>query len=164
MMTELFSAESKTQVYAALHELLSIFPSIATTLSKEPSFYPLFPSSYLAIIIIRTCVKETLNSGPCHTLIISFLSFIEFICYDDACHLRRYANNPKRRNITTTSQRLTEIELVVDKMHMAGHVDEWCHAHCDPRKFVELQNVSLMHNTFGDSVTSYGLFFSIGKY
>ena len=34
LLTELFSAESKTQVYAALHEFLHNHSNIATTLSK----------------------------------------------------------------------------------------------------------------------------------
>lgn len=34
MLTELFNAESKSQVYAALHELLQNYNNIAETLSK----------------------------------------------------------------------------------------------------------------------------------
>lgn len=34
MLTELFNAESKSQVYAALHELLHNYDNIAATLSK----------------------------------------------------------------------------------------------------------------------------------
>ena len=37
------------------------------------------------------------------------------------------------------------MKIVVDKMHMAGHVDPWCKQHCDPRKFKELDNVCTCH-------------------
>ena len=33
------------------------------------------------------------------------------------------------------------MNIVVDKMHMAGHVDAWCKEYCDPRKFKELNEV-----------------------
>ena len=26
-------------------------------------------------------------------------------------------------------------------MHFKGHVDDWCHQHCDPYKFPELEKV-----------------------
>ena len=44
--------------------------------------------------------------------------------------------------LTQTSQKLSEIEIVVDKMHMAGHVDEWFKHNCDLTKFPKLKNVN----------------------
>ena len=38
MLCELFTAESKTQVYAALHELLNNHPNISDSLSKYKSY------------------------------------------------------------------------------------------------------------------------------
>ena len=70
--------------------------------------------------------------------------FIEFICYDDGCHLRKYANNPKRTNLTPTTQRMSELEIVVDKMHMKGHIDKWCKETCDPMSFSDLNDVSVL--------------------
>ena len=70
--------------------------------------------------------------------------FVEFVCYDDGCHLRRYARNPCRSQITPFSVKLASVEIVIDKMHMAGHTDKWCHQYCNPRAFKELENVSLV--------------------
>ena len=71
------------------------------------------------------------------------MSFIhtEFICYDDGCHLRKYAHNSRRKDLTETTKRLAEIEIVVDKMHMSGHTDKWCKTYCDPNKFAKLEDV-----------------------
>jgi len=44
-------------------------------------------------------------------------------------------------NLTPTSKKIASLEIVVDKMHMPGHVDKWCMANCDPRNFAELNNV-----------------------
>ena len=29
-------------------------------------------------------------------------------------------------SLTPTSQKIAELSIVVDKMHMAGHIDSWC--------------------------------------
>jgi len=65
----------------------------------------------------------------------------EFVCYDDGCHLRKYAKHPSRSLLTPQSTKLANTEIVIDKMHMAGHTDVWCHQHCDPKSFKELENV-----------------------
>lgn len=69
-------------------------------------------------------------------------SNLEFVCYNDGCYLRKYATNPCRKFLTQSSQKPSEIEIVVDKMHMAGHVDEWCKHNWDPTKFPYLKNVN----------------------
>ena len=65
----------------------------------------------------------------------------EYICYDDGCHLRKYAENPCRSELTTTTKILSHLSIVVDKMHMAGHVDAWCRKTCDPHLHPELHKV-----------------------
>ena len=65
----------------------------------------------------------------------------EYICYDDGCHLHKYAQNAIHRDQTPTMQLLSKMEIVVDKMHMAGHVDKRCKDTCDPRTFAELAEV-----------------------
>ena len=51
---------------------------------------------------------------------------LDIICYDDGCHLRKYTRNPERSKVTSAAARLSEINIVVDKMHFKGHVDDWC--------------------------------------
>jgi len=65
----------------------------------------------------------------------------DYICYDDACHLRKFARNSIRSNLTSQSTALASVEMVVDKMHMKGHVDPWCKENCDANKFKELHKV-----------------------
>ena len=64
-----------------------------------------------------------------------------YICYDDGCHLRKYARNSCRCNQTSITKALAEINIVIDKMHMAGHVDKWCKANCDPQLYDDLKKV-----------------------
>ena len=68
---------------------------------------------------------------------------LEFICYDDGCHLRKFARNPVRNNLTPASTLLSKLEIVVDKMHIKGHVDPWCLQTCDARKFKSLDKVTI---------------------
>ena len=65
------------------------------------------------------------------------------ICYDDGCHLKRFSSS--RAGITVTSKIINECEIVVDKMHFAGHTDSWCHDNCNPYKLEKLNNVRLVY-------------------
>ena len=76
-----------------------------------------------------------------HNYIDNFI-LLGYICYDDGCHLKKYAMNPNRRDLTSTTKILSEMKITVDKMHMAGHVDAWCKQTCDPALYPELQKVS----------------------
>ena len=67
--------------------------------------------------------------------------FLECICYDDACHLKRYACNPVRKDETATSKRISNLEFLVDKFHFKNHVDSWCKKNCNPYKSVHLSKV-----------------------
>ena len=66
---------------------------------------------------------------------------VEYICYDDGCHLRKYARNGCRKDVTPTVKCLAKIEIVVDKMHFSGHTDKWCMENCNPNNFRDLDNV-----------------------
>jgi hypothetical protein len=71
------------------------------------------------------------------------LPLIDTICYDDGCHLKKYAENPVRANNTPTSSRIASCSIAVDKMHFRGHVDGWCQENCNPYKLKQLENVSI---------------------
>jgi len=64
------------------------------------------------------------------------------ICYDDACHLMKYAKNKKRATLTPTSKRLSTMAFVVDCMHFKGHTDGWCRDNCNPDKAESMKSVS----------------------
>lgn len=68
-------------------------------------------------------------------------AYTEYVCYDDGCHLRRFARNSKRSQVSKESALIAEKEIVVDKMHMKGHTDSWCKTNCDPHKHVYLNPV-----------------------
>ena len=71
--------------------------------------------------------------------VIYISSIPESICYDDACHLKKFSQNPVRSKMTTTSKRMATMEMVVDKFHFRNHVDGWCKANCNPHKSNQLQ-------------------------
>ena len=66
---------------------------------------------------------------------------LEFICYDDGCHLRKFALHKSRKDVTPTATKLSNIEIVVDKLHMEGHTDKWCMVNCDAYLFKALDKV-----------------------
>ena len=69
---------------------------------------------------------------------------LEFICYDDGCNLRKYARNSIHHDLITTDKLLAKTEIVIDKLHLAGHVDKWCIANCSPYLFPQLDQVCIM--------------------
>ena len=66
---------------------------------------------------------------------------VEFLCYDDGCHLRKFANNPVRSTLTDTTKKIAAMEIVIDKMHFKGHIAPWCRSNCNPNDFDELKKV-----------------------
>ena len=56
------------------------------------------------------------------------------ICYDDACHLKRFAQNPIRCSKTDIASRICEMEILCDRFHFKNHVDGWCRTYCNPLK------------------------------
>ena len=44
--------------------------------------------------------------------------YSKYICYDDGCHLRKFAQNSNRRQQSITTQWLGDLEIVVDKIHL----------------------------------------------
>ena len=125
ILSELYVTESKSQVYGALHDFIQRCCSSLSDLSKFKATQ-LSKETHLDCQFQNLCLLKT-----------------GYICYDDGCHLRRFAQNPTRRDITPTAQRISSLNIVVDKMHMAGHVDKWCKENCDARKFTFLDNVSV---------------------
>lgn len=55
--------------------------------------------------------------------------------YDDACHLVRFIQNPRRPNSTKASLYLLSLVIVLDRMHFENHTDPWCTENLDPDKF-----------------------------
>ena len=82
----------------------------------------------------------------------------EFVCYDDGCHLRKFAQNSCRKDATPTATLISQLNFVVDKLHMKGHVDPWCKANCDAKSFTDLDNVRWRVHKIQDRIHSYTLF------
>ena len=66
---------------------------------------------------------------------------LEILCYD-GCHLRKYATNANRSQLTETTKQLANLNIVIDKLHFSGHVDRWCQEHCNPHNISDLENVN----------------------
>lgn len=120
LLSELFTAESKTQVYGCLHNYYACHPSAAADIGMAISYHN--------HVIITFAYAHMLT---------------EFICYDDACHLKRFARNPVRASLTYHTAQLASVEMAVDKMHAKGHTDPWCKANCDPSNFTALMKVHI---------------------
>jgi hypothetical protein len=69
-------------------------------------------------------------------------SDLKIILYDDACHLAPFARNEKRRKHSPATEKMANVKILVDKMHFAGHVGEWCMQNCNPYKEPDLANVN----------------------
>jgi hypothetical protein len=65
----------------------------------------------------------------------------EILCYDDGCHLRKFATNTIRSQLTETTHRLANLNIVIDKLHFSGHVDRWCQENCNPHNISDLEEV-----------------------
>ena len=64
------------------------------------------------------------------------------ICYDDACHFKKYSENEKRSNLNETTKFMAGLGKHVDKFHFPNHVDSWCHANCNPQDVRHLDGVN----------------------
>ena len=65
----------------------------------------------------------------------------EYLIYDDGSHLKKFAANICRRTATDTATRISEMAIIVDKLHFKGHKDQWCHDNCKPYNYKELEGV-----------------------
>ena len=72
---------------------------------------------------------------------IQLYLLLESICYDDACHLTKFAKNKEKAELMEQTRQLASVKMSVDKMHMKGHTDSWCKENCDPHKFPQLEKV-----------------------
>ena len=87
LVSELFIAESLSQVYANVHEILWRNDQAMSNLSKQ-----------------------TKQKGKCCTACVVFL---EYICYDDGCHLRKFANNASHKDLTSATKKIANIQILV---------------------------------------------------
>lgn len=49
------------------------------------------------------------------------------------------------KDLTPATKFMASLEILVDKMHMAGHTDKWCKDTCDSRKVSDLNEVRLVY-------------------
>ena len=73
------------------------------------------------------------------------MNHLEFIVYDDGCHLKKYAMDTVRCTATDTASKIAEMPIIVDKMHFKGHTDPWCAENCNPYSYKELEGVSYLY-------------------
>ena len=137
---ELFRSESKTQVYAVLHDLLARNERLFDNLSKCCT------TNCTQYVRRYHNKQEVASYSSAITIFLkqTFVCLAGYVIYDDGCHLRKFAQNPSRREITPAAKRLAEISIVVDKMHMKGHIDSWCKENCDARNIEELREVGIV--------------------
>ena len=64
------------------------------------------------------------------------------ILYDDACHLKKFSDNPKIANVNEMTKKFSKISKHIDNFHFPNHVDKWCQEHCNPRDVEILKGVN----------------------
>ena len=64
------------------------------------------------------------------------------LCYDDACHFKKYSENKERADLNEVTRFMSMIGKHVDKFHFPNHVDAWCHKHCNPQDVKHLVGVN----------------------
>ena len=79
----------------------------------------------------------------CINLLLPYL--LEFVIYDNGCHLKRFATSNKRNELTPTAERLASLNFVVDRFHFSGHTDPWCKKNCNPDSFEALKKVYIKY-------------------
>lgn len=55
--------------------------------------------------------------GILSTSTVLYYYCTNFLIYDDACHLKRYACNPVRKDVTATSKFISGTKIVMDKIN-----------------------------------------------
>ena len=68
-----------------------------------------------------------------------FPNFTDTICYDDACHLKKFTQNPTRNQLTSIAKKMSQMVIVYDKFHFKNHKDMWCKRNCSPYTCASLQ-------------------------
>ena len=68
-----------------------------------------------------------------------FYYLLDVLCYDDACHLKRYAQNPVRKDASDIARKMATMDMVCDRFHFANHTDKWCKKNCNPYKTANLE-------------------------
>ena len=64
------------------------------------------------------------------------------ILYDDACHLKKFAEKKERAELNTFTKLLADIPKHVDNFHFKNHLDPWCHKMCNPKDARSLDGVN----------------------
>ena len=67
-------------------------------------------------------------------IMVCYYILIACICYDDACHLKKFAINPSRSELTEVSKNMSQLECYIDRFHFPNNVDKWCKKERNPFK------------------------------
>ena len=111
-------------------------------LNRKPRFTVVFTAFCSAIQRIHlasvcyACIVQKFSEAYS-----TFVHSVEFICYDDGCHLRKFSQNPVRSTLTDITVHIAKMEIVLDRFHFPNHTDDWCKKTCNPYNFMELDEV-----------------------
>ncbi|CAH3183993.1 unnamed protein product [Porites evermanni] len=64
----------------------------------------------------------------------------DVLCYDDARHLKCYAQNPVRKDASDITRNMTTMDMVCNCFHFANHTDKRSKKNCNPYKTANLCN------------------------
>lgn len=100
------------------------------TILKKTNQYEIIIYPYLSLIP-STHLNDLYSSKSMENTSIQMIFFLlGIIYYDDACHLKRFAQNPVQRENTDVA----EMEIACIRFHFRNHIDGLCRFHCNPLK------------------------------
>ena len=70
--------------------------------------------------------------------------FPEYLIYDNGCTLIRYLINKNAFEKTETGRKAKNVKVVVDRLHIQNHTENWCRDNCHPNLFPDLKDKNTM--------------------
>ena len=67
---------------------------------------------------------------------------LEYLLYDDNCHLSKFSRKPERRDYSEASTRFARLKFYIDFFHFRNHVDKHCQQFLNPYSVEELKPVN----------------------
>ena len=101
------------------------------------TFHPWDTKATCSILIITKVIQIPFHLQLPKLLII-FPNFTDTICYDDACHLKKFTQNLTRNQLTSTAKKMSQMVMVCDKFN--SRTTRTCvQKNCSPYTYASLQ-------------------------
>jgi hypothetical protein len=109
-------------------------PALQRSLAKTAGVLCACLSSGVVVLVREIFGSESLSQRYLFlSHLVDVLPEMDVAVHDDACHVMKFAL--ARMGDSAQAARLAppQLRYVCDPFHMAGHTDQWCREHCDPK-------------------------------